>query len=828
MTVRTSRTLSLGALIVTNPRKAGWWRWLPRFVLLGCVAGPLVGGLAGLLLYAHFARELPELLSVEDYKPATVSRFYADDGRLVAEYAVERRRVVPLERMPPHLIEAVLASEDKRYFEHGGVDPRATVRALLANFVADSKAQGASTITQQLCKTLVGREKSYARKAKEAILARRTEAVLTKLEILYLYLNEIYLGHGAYGVAAAARLYFGKDVEALSLAESAMLAGLPPQPGRLNPVTDLKRAKARQAHVLKRMVAEGFVSQAEADGALAEPLNIVRRPPELAKTTVPYYVEHARTRIQRRYGYDALNRGGLKVYLAVDADLQRLGQDALQRGLRVVGKRQGYVGSYKFLKADQISDFLSRLTTHYQGPARLKPERHYLGVVTAVSKSVADVSVGQLVGRLPLKEGMRWARARDVESSRNSRRLRDITTVLAVGDVVSVRLNADPAFAESKIPILALEQVPPVQGALVSFQPGTGYVKAMVGGYDFDQSEYNRAFQGCRQPGSIFKPIVYGLGFQNDLTLASPIADTPITVYDSKSDHIWKPKNYGGQFKGEVIARDALIRSMNLPAIRVIERVGAKASAEFAGRLGISTPMYPDRSLVLGSSCVYPWEMTRVFGVFAERGRMPRAVFVKRVEDRDGNILEDRTHFADPWAPTAARVDGLLRALFEPRTQVMDAASAYLVQSALRDVARAGTATKTKALGLPVGGKTGTTDAYDAWFVGFSSRLVTGVWIGSDRNKRKLGRHETGGKAALPVWMAFMKGAHEGATPADFTDAPPEGIVFKDIDRATGLLAPPGNRALKLPFRTGTEPTEYARRAGSFGAQDIDMIESRF
>lgn len=813
---------------IVNRRKGGAVRWTLRILLLAMLAVAVAGSGVAVGAYVHFSRDLPRIASVDDYRPPTVSRFYADDGRLIGEFTIERRIVVPLERMPRHLIEAFLAAEDKRFFGHDGVDYRATIRAMLANVVAGRTVQGASTITQQLCKTLVGREKSYARKAREAILARRTEHRLDKLEILYLYLNQIYLGHGAYGVQAAARNYFRKDVDDLTLGEAAMLAGLPPQPGRLNPVLDFEGARQRQRYVLDRMVAEGFIDDATADVAFADVPAVHRELPSVFDERAPYFAEHVRKHIQEEYGYDALNTAGLRVYTTVDADEQRIAQGALQRGLHAIGERQGYVGPVNRLQGDAVGAFIEKATALYDGPGALEPDRWYHGVVTDAEAGEATVRIGALEGRLPLRAGMAWARPFDEDADANGGRLARLTDALAPGDVVLVRLNRGKRFADADPPVLALGQEPPVQGALVSVEPRTGHVTAMVGGFDFDQSEYNRAFQGCRQPGSIFKPVVYSLALDRDYTLATPIDDTPIAVYDQKERYIWKPKNFGGKYKGTVLLRDALIRSMNIPAIRVIRHVGPQAAAEWAGRLGITTPMFPDQSLVLGSSCVYPWDMVRVYAMFAERGRALRPAFIKRVEDRDGRILEDRTRFTDPHAVLDARLDGLLRAFAEPRPRLMGEGTAYLIQTALRQVVQAGTAVRARKLDKPAGGKTGTTDAYDAWFVGFTESLATGVWIGSDLNRRRLGRGETGGKVALPVWLRFMGGALEGIPQAEFTDAAPPGIAWHRIDAESGLLAPPGNRALNLPFKSGTEPTEAAREAGSFDNRDLDLVEGRF
>lgn len=815
-------------LVITNRRKGGVLRWIPRALLLLVVAGG-VGVLAtGVGVYVHFSRDLPDIHRVEDYRPPTVSTFYAHDGRLLGEFTVERRVVVPLEDMPRHLIEAFLAAEDKRFFEHDGIDFVSTVRAAIANFTAGATRQGASTITQQLCKTLVGTEKTYARKIREAILARRTEARLTKLEILYLYLNQIYLGHGAYGVQAAAQNYFRKDVGDLTLAEAAMLAGLPPQPGRITPVLDFPAAKRRQKYVLDRMVEEGFITADEARAAYARELEVHPELPEVFHERAPYFTEHVRKHVQERYGYDALNRDGLRVHMTVDADYQRFAQDALREGLLALAERQGFTGPLKKLGPEEIEPFAKKLAAHYGGPPAIVPERYYLGVVTAVERTKATIRVGDIEGMLPLRGGMEWAAPYDEDGKRNERRISDVRDALAVGDVVLVRHIRGDRYADAEGPVFSLSQEPRVQGALISLDPRTGYVVAMVGGFDFDQSEYNRAFQGCRQPGSVFKPLVYSLALDQDYTLATPLSDMPIAVYDSAHQYIWKPKNYEGQYKGDVILRNALVNSMNIPSIRVIQHVGPDNAARWAGHLGITTPMSPDPALVLGGSCVYPWDIVQVYAVFALRGVEPRTAFIKRVEDRDGRILEDRTAFSDPWAPTGPKLDGMLRTLFEPRERKMSADTAYLVQTLLKQVVESGTGARARRLGKPAGGKTGTTDAYDAWFVGFTESLVTGVWVGSDLNKRRLGSWETGGKAALPVWLDFMQKALEGVPQKDFTEDPPANIVTASIDYSSGMLAAPGRRAINLPFKKGTVPTEQARRAGSFDNRDLDLVEGRF
>jgi len=773
-------------------------------------------------VYLHFSKDLPPIPDpLEDLN--SVSRFYAADGRLLGELTLERREAVSLSQMPPQLLQAFLAVEDKRFFQHRGVDFRATLRAILANYRAGRKVQGASTLTQQLCKSRVGREKSYVRKIREAILARRTEAHLSKLEILALYLNQIYLGHGAYGVQAAAHNYFRKDISKLNLAESAMLAGLPPQPGRLNPILNLRRARARQRHVLDRMVAEGFVSAQEADAAHQVPLKLHPERADLFGDHSPHFTEHVRKQLLARYGYERLHRGGLKIYMTVDADRQRSAQEALGQGLESLSRRQGFIGPIRQLKPEEQAEFQGRLRAEYGELKALDPGQLYLGIVTQVKKRKAQVQVANLELRLPLKEGMRWAKLYDPEAKHNRGRLRDLSKVLAPGDLI--RVEAGEVSGSIK-----LHQIPKVQGALISLDPHTGYVEAMVGGYDFDLSEYNRAFQGCRQPGSVFKPLVYALALEQDLTLSSPLEDTPIVVFDRKREFLWKPRNHGGRYKGDVLLRDALIHSMNIPAIRVIRHVGPKAAAHFARLLGISTPLFPDQSLVLGSSCVYPWEMVKVYASFALRGLEPRSVFIKRVETREGLILEDQSHFSDPFAPVASKIDAMLRQLFEPPERHLRSSTAFLLQHALRDVVRSGTGVRAKKLGKPAGGKTGTTDAYDAWFLGFTQSLVTGVWVGSDQNDRRLGSRETGGKLALPIWLRYMSAALEGISEEEFSreESAPSGVSFQRIDKGTGLLAPPGNPALRLPFRQGTEPQEWAPKRGRLLDGELDLMEGRF
>jgi len=598
-----------------------------------------------------------------------------------------------------------------------------------------------------------------------------------------------------------------------------MLAGLPPRPSTLNPVVDLPGSKVRQRYVLDRMVAEGFITAQQADQAFAEPLTALATTPDVFGEMAPDFVEHARRTLQKNYGGDALNREGFDVWLTVDLDLQQAAHRAVQQGLWRLAERQGYTGPLRRLDARAAVAYQARAEVVYAGLDRLSAEREYLALVESVERRGARIRVGPQGADLPLAQ-MAFAAPYDEETPVNDRRITDATSVLQPGDVILVR-GAGPGTVR-------LSQEPRVQGSLVSLEPRSGAVRAMIGGFDFDQSEFNRAFQGCRQPGSVFKPLVYSRALDMEYTLATPLSDTPVSVFDAANQLLWKPRNSTSEFLGDVLLIEALSRSMNIPAIKAIDYIGPDNAVSWARHLGISTPLYPDRSLVLGSSCVYPWDMAQVYAVFALRGQRARSAFVSRVETRRGEILEDRTHVSDPWAPATARVDALLRAWNEPRERVMDERTAFLVQRALRGVVETGTATEARTLGVPVAGKTGTTDAFDAWFMGFTESIVTGVWIGSDRNTRKLGGRESGGRTALPVWLQYMRAALGDTPQGDFTQSPPPGIVFAQIDVGTGKLAAAGRASLNLPFREGTVPVEAAPAAGTFDRRDIDVVEGRF
>lgn len=743
-------------------------------------------------LYGHFARDLPPIPG-DDLRAARPTVVHARDGRQVAHLGRGDRQPVPLHRVPRHVIEAFIAAEDQRFFRHGGVDPIGTARAMLANFVAGGPVQGASTLTQQLCKTRVGNARSYARKAREAILARRTEQRLGKAEILALYLDTVYLGQGAYGIGAAARRYFDAPVEALTLAQAALLAGLPPRPSALNPVRDPAGSRARRDQVLDRMVAEGFIDAAAAEAARAEPLGL-RAPANLFREVAPHYVERARQQLATDV-FDA----GLTVHLALDADAHSAARAAIEAGTRSLAERQGFRGALAPSSGAAIPDL-----------GGIQPAR-----VIAVTPDAARVAVGDR--EIVLDRADHPHAAPFVAGSRRNRQpLGAMTDILAPGMIVLV----DPA-ARRLVPR------PQVDGAFVSLDWRTGAVGALVGGRDFDESAFHRIFQGCRQPGSAFKPFIYGLALDGEYTLASLLDDTPLVWSEEGSGYLYKPRN-AGQYAGDVRLGEALAASKNVPAIRLLEALGAARVARFAEVLGIESPLHPGPALALGSSCVRPWELTLALAPFANDGRAVRPWIVGRVTDPTGRILLDRTPASDPWAPLGHRLDGLLRALFEPAPALIDPRTAWLTRFALRGVVRGGTASGARRLGVPVAGKTGTTDAYDAWFVGFTAEQLATVWIGSDRNLRPLGTGETGAWLAVPIWVEALRPALRGVAQGALPGPAPAGIEWAGIDPLTGALAQPRSPTLHLPFKSGTQPIRSARRHAPLAPDALMQVEGRF
>jgi penicillin-binding protein 1A len=761
-------------------------RWI-FWIVLVCV---VLGAGAGVTIYFHLSRDLPKISTLSDYNPSIITTVYSDDNRKIAEFFRERRIIIPLSQMPEMLTQAFVAAEDDRFYIHKGVDLISIARAFFKNIEAGAIVQGGSTITQQVTKSLLlTPEKSYERKIKEAILAYRIDKTLSKEEILYLYLNQIYLGHGAYGVEAAAGNYFGKSAKELNLAECAMLAGLPQAPSRYSPFKNPDLARQRQIYVLNRMVDEGYITNLQATEAINTELDVKPRKNWYIEE-VPYYTEHIRRYIENTYGKDVLYTGGLQVYTSVNIEMQKTAREQVEKGLRALDKRQGYRGPLKQLATNEIETYLTELKE--SGTlAEPEPDSIVEGVVVAMDNQEKTVSVrtASAQGVIAL-ENMRWARIPNPELYLYEDPVTRPGNVLAVGDVILVRfiapLEGEGAEADADAWDLALEQTPAVQSALLCIEAGTGQVKAMVGGRDFTKSQFNRAIQSRRQPGSSFKPIIYTAALLNGYTPASVVIDSAVVYKDAETDFKWKPDNYEKTFHGPTLLRDALAKSRNIISIKLLMDVGIGETISLARKFGISSPLSQDLSISLGSSGISLLEMVAVYSVFANEGNLIEPIFITKILDRNGNVLELR----------------------EPeKTRVLDKATAYIMTDMLKSVVQSGTGRRVRALGRPVAGKTGTTNnLFDAWFLGFTPNYITGTWVGFDE-EQSLGKGETGSRAASPIWLGFMQDVLKDKPVLEFPI--PESVMFSQIDAETGLLPGPGSTKTRFEvFKEGTAPTE--------------------
>lgn len=750
--------------MASKPRRAGALRRILGWTI---VAGMLAAGILGFVLYREISADLPPVDQLLTYQPPEATRIFAEDGTLIGEFYVERRYVIPLSRIPGHVRLAFLAAEDADFYRHRGVDPVSIGRAFYTNLVKHSVVQGGSTITQQVVKTLLlTPEKSYERKAKEMILSLRLETKLSKDDILYLYVNQIYFGAGAYGIAAAARTFFDVDVEDLTIAQAALLAGLPQRPSDYDPQRRPKQAHARKRYVLERMRDERFITEAEYLEAINEPIVIQ---PRKAATYLdaPWYVEHVRRLLEERYGGTAASQLGLRVYTAVDLEMQRAAEQALQHGLQELDRRQGFRGPIRHLEARKIDSYLAHEATLKTSDS---PTKH--AVVTAVRPTELQI-------RTPWERGSIPASALLYGKSRLS------PGTFKVGDVIAVTRSSE---GPDGTPHFILDQEPQVQGALVALDPYTGQVKAMVGGYSFTRSVFNRVVQARRQPGSSIKPLIYAAAMDHGFTPASVVVDAPIS-FPNGSGGSWTPKNYGGKYYGPTPLRVALMKSLNTVTVRLVDTIGLDYTRQYLNKFGFSRPTPRNMSLALGSAEVTPLELTRAYGVFATLGKRFDPLFITAVTDREGRPIDF----------------GNTRPKFE---RVMSPETAFIMTSMMESVVQKGTGRKASELERPAAGKTGTTnDTHDAWFVGFTPDLVCGVWVGFD-SERSLGAKETGGVAAAPIWTEFMKKALDGRPVLDFPV--PEGVSFAQIDPGSGLRAVPGGNAELEVFVRGSEPTQYA------------------
>lgn len=731
------------------------------------------------------ARDLPDYRLLAEWEPAGVARVYAGDGELVTEYARERRFPVPIQSVPEVVKQAFLSAEDKNFYSHPGLDPLGVLRAVAVNAVnlgSDQRLVGASTITQQVAKNfLLTSERSFARKAREAILSLRMEQAYSKDKILELYLNGIYLGAGAYGIEAAARTYFAKPLDRLSAGEAALLAALPKAPGNYNPYLDRQAAIGRRNWVLGQMAANGFISPEAAEREAAAPLETARQEPAYVLAASEYFAEEVRRTLLLRFGTDALYEAGYSVTTTLDPKLQAAARVALRRGLVSYDEARGYRGPVA--KLDLAGNWRRAL-------ADVEPladvDEWRLGVVLASDGAEArlalraqpdETSAGE-VATVALPD-VKWAlRGRGKPRSR-------VDQVLAPGDVVYVEKAGDG---------YRLRQPPKVQGALVSMDARTGKVLALVGGFSFAQSQFNRATQARRQPGSAFKPFVYAAALDAGYTPATLVMDAPFAMADG-AGRVWRPKNYDGRFGGPSTLRTGLEKSRNLMTVRLARHLGMEVVAEYGKRFGIYDELAPYLPMALGAGETTLMRLVAAYAVIANGGKAVHPAMIERIEDRRGRVIGDR--FATDGQP------GSLPPA-EPE-QVLDPMTAYQITSMLRGVVERGTATNVGRLGVPVAGKTGTTnDEKDVWFVGFTPDIVTGVFIGYDV-PAPMGYGESGGGLAAPVFVDFMRVALEGRPRNEFQ--PPEGMRLLAVDRRTGRRAPPGSPGTTMEaFKPGTAP----------------------
>lgn len=891
----------------------------------------LLGGLAGTASFLFYlSSNLPKLVTVEDYKPLVVSEVYDSHGEKIGEFFREKRIVVPFNQIPEKLVQAFVAAEDDTFFEHGGINYAAIVRAFIANIKAGKKVQGGSTITQQVARTLVLQttEKTYTRKLREVLLSYKMEANLSKQDIMYLYLNQIYLGEGAYGVTAAANAYYRKELKDLKLSEIAVLAGLPQAPSRYSPLDNPSSAKARQKYVLGRMLTVGYITQQEHDVAIAEPVVVYAR--QKYHEIAPYYVETVRQYLVKALGENKVLDEGIKIYTALDKKLQMAAQESVRQGLRDLDKRQGYRGPLRNISdVREVAEFLLKTrnklmdeatpemilqpdgTVPTRGVLDLNKERpvdkngkirnlpDYIKTGSYVDAIVTKVDDkwGVVYVRFAESQGlididtMKWARAPNPEVKQESAEINQPSKALKAGDVILVKVVSDkfhsPRLQEKLIDMkktfartskgkkfeppqefpqseqfagVELEQEPATEGALLSFDLQKQSILAMVGGFSFERNEFNRALQATRQTGSSFKPIVYTAGLDNGFAPNKVIIDAPIvyeeelppeeTGTDSLANgdvKVWKPGNYGKTFGGDVLFRNALISSLNIPTVKILEEVGIPIAADYARRLGVFSPLNMDLSLGLGSSSVTLYEMTKVFSHFARLGKRIYPILIQKVTDKSGAVLLENvsldSRFEQEMMPIEAEFeqrrsdligsapppdippgDGPVnesvpvgnkpvkksaKIFFSDKDQLISPQTAYLMTSLLKGAIfdPGGTGAAARALGRPAAGKTGTTSSYyDTWFLGYTPQVVTGVWTGYDSEK-SMGIGETGGRTSLPIWLEYMKAAHENLPRIDFQI--PDGIVFANIDNETGKLASAQSKAVvKQAFVEGTEPNE--------------------
>ncbi len=765
---------------------------------------------AGTLLFLYHSHFLPDFKPLRERHTNGNSIVYSEEGETVAKFLMDNRIPVPYEQIPKLLIQAFIAAEDADFFQHNGIDYAGIARATVKNLLAGRFVQGGSTITQQVVRTFfLTSRKSLLRKLKEAAFAFGLEKNLTKEQILFLYLNNVYLGNGSYGVEAASESYFNKSVGDLGLAEMAMLAGLVKAPSHYSPINNFEKAKERQAYVLTRMLHLGFISHEDRNQALAQPLKIESKE-SVRFSKAPYFSELIRQQVEKKYGKEKVYHEGLRIYTTLNLSFQIAAQKSLEAGLRELDKRQGFRGPIRSLTGKEARNLLSRKKVPL---LTLPADRSLEGVILSRdnSKRLYRARFEGTRGVLPYSE-MAWALHIRRKSNFTDKEVKDFSNLLKPGDVVHLKVkNPSP---KDKIPVLTLEQEPLVQGAVVCIDPRTGYVKAIVGGRDFRESQFNRAVYSKRQPGSAFKPFIFAAALQRGYQPSTILTDCPVEYADPDGSFDWAPKNYDRKFKGEITLQDALAYSQNVVAVKILEDIGIGYALRLIKRFGIESPIKRNLSVALGTSEVSVLELTYAFSAFANRGERVKPIFIKKIVTKDGRVLEENgmpvvTGKEDeeekvPRKPVPVR-----------REWVLSQQNAFLMTYLLQSVVEYGTGRGARAVGRPVAGKTGTSSNFtDAWFIGYTPSLLASVWVGFD-DKSSLGEDETGARAALPVWVSFMKQALRNTPIEEFKI--PEGVTLDEVNAEAEQSAPADQKILSKAFADGAAPIEhFERRQGIY------------
>jgi penicillin-binding protein 1A len=773
-------------------------------------------GIAGVgALLWHFSRDLPDYSQLQNYEPPVMTRVHAADGSLLAEYATQRRLYIPIQAVPKQVIHAFLAADDKNFYEHGGLDFVGIARAALLyaqNFGTNRRPQGASTITQQVAKNfLLTNEVSFDRKIKEALLSLKIERTYSKDKILELYLNEIYLGIGAYGIAAASLLYFDKSVHELTLAEAAYLAALPKAPAALNPFRQHDRAVERRNWVIDRMVENGWAKPEDGEKAKREPLAVTTRPTGAHVFAAEYFAEEVRREIYDRYGEKKLYEGGLSVRTTLDPKLEVLARKVLVNGLVDFDEKKGYRGPVSTL--DIASGDWGVKLADVRALSDVAPWR--MAVVLDAGDQSARIGLqpGREPGGAVVKErqvgivaldGVKWAKSAQ-GAERTIKAVRKVSDVLRPGDVIYVEpMDKDATHYR-------LRQVPEVSGAIVAMDPWTGRVLAMVGGFSFDQSQFNRATQALRQPGSSFKPFVYAAALDNGYTPSTIVMDAPLEIDQGPGGGVWQPQNYEGKFFGPSTLRFGIVHSRNVMTVRLAQDIGMPLIGEYAKRFGVYDSLPPYLSFALGAGETTLLRMVTGYSMFDNGGRKVTPTLIDRIQDRYGRTIYHHDERECPDCSPAKWENQAEPALVDRRPQVLDPMTAYQITSIMEGVVLHGTAAGAgfqKEVGKPVAGKTGTTnDEKDAWFIGFTPEMVVGVYMGYDK-PRHLGRGATGGRLAAPIVKDFMKVALADKPAVPFRV--PAGIKLIRVDPRTGQRVGPGfeGRTILEAFKPGTAPPD--------------------